>query len=111
MKLLILLIVFAFCAFVIGGYITKRILENCPKAIVNHIPASNTFIEEQEQPPYVMAMYKGMFHELNPWWDTTEHKIHLKVGKQQPYAWGERPKNRLVGQNTDRDDYLNTFFG
>lgn len=110
MKLLIILIVFGFCLFIIGGYVTRRILTGCPRAVVNHIAATNTFIEEQEQPPYVMAMYKGLFHDLNPWWDTEAQRTYLKVGKQQPYAWGERPKNKISSQNTDRDDYLNTFF-
>ncbi len=100
----------AFCLFVLGGYVTKRILTNCPKPKINYVPQNRTFIEEQEEPAYVMGMYKDMFHKLNPWWDTTEHKAALLVGKQQPYAHGERPKNKIVGKQTNRDDYLNTFF-
>lgn len=111
MKLLVILLVFAFCLFVLGGYVTKRILSACPGPTTNYIPLNNTFIEEQEQPAYVMGMYKDMFHKLNPWWDTTAHKAALLVGKQQPYALGERPKNTISGQNTNRDDYLNQFFG
>ena len=100
----------AFCLFVSATYMTRSFIKTCPKAIVNHVPAIRTFTEEQEQPSYVMNLYKKMFWQLNPWWDTTAHKVHLKVGKKQPYAWGERPKNKLVGKGTDRDDYLNTFF-
>ena len=111
MKFIVLLLVFFACAFVIGSYITKRFLRTCPKAIVNHVPYIRTFTEEQEQPSYVMAMYKKMFWGNSPWVQTQVHQAQLKVGKKQPYAWGERPKNILVGKSTNRDDYLNTFFG
>lgn len=111
MKFLVLLLTFCAVAYVIGGYFVRYKNRKCPEPIINNVPYVRTFIEEQEQPSYVMTMYKNMFWGLNPWNDTHAHKVHLKVGKKQPFAHGERPKNILVGEDTNRDDYLNTFFG
>jgi hypothetical protein len=93
--------------YVIGGYIIKRSNKKCPNPIVNNIPYIRTFTEEQEQPSYVMSMFKDMFWKLAPWDSKNLQTTYLKVGKQQPAALGGRPKNVMVGKSTNRDDYLN----
>lgn len=100
-----------FVAYILGTYIIKMKNSKCPAPKIVYKPYVRTFIEEQEDPSYVMTLFKTMFHGNNPWFDTKVQSTYTKVGRQQPMAYGGRPKNKMVGQNTSRDDYLGTFFG
>jgi hypothetical protein len=107
MKFLIILLLVLSIAYVISGYIMKTRTRNCPIPIINNVPYIRTFTEEQEQPSYVMSLYKDMFWKLAPWNDKNPQKTYLKVGKKQPAAYGGRPKSSLAGKSSNRDDYLN----
>ena len=111
MKFVLYLIIIAIILIIIGGWIARIYAESCPTSRIVYKPYIRTFVEEQEQPSSVFTIFKNMFHGNSPWTQTFAHRNFLKVGKQQPFAWGGRPKNILPGENNDRDDYLNTFFG
>lgn len=110
MRFLVIAVLSVAIAVVIGGYIVKKLAGNCPGPIINHVPYNKTFIEEQEEPAYVMAMYKNMFWNTNPWEEKQPNSTQLKVGRMQPNILGGLPKTVLTGKGSNRDDYLNTYY-
>lgn len=111
MKFALYAVLILIILLIIGGWVARRYAESCPTSRIVYKPYIRTFIEEQEQPSYVFTLFQKMFHGNSPWVTTFAHRNFLKVSKQQPMILGERAKNELGGENTDRDDYLNTFFG
>ena len=111
MKFLIYSLIVAAILYVLITYIIKIEDGKCPGSKIEYKPYIRTFIEEQEEPTYVMNIFKKMFHGTNPWFQTKVQSSYLKVGRQQPNAYGGRPKNILVGENNSRDDYIGSFFG
>lgn len=97
---------------ILGGWVSRRYAESCPTATIVYKPYIRTFTEEQSQPTYVFTMYKNMFYGDSPWTEKLAGQTAaLKRGKQNPFIHGERPKNVMAGENNNRDDHLNTFFG
>ena len=110
MRFLILVLIASCIAVVIGSYITKKIIAKCPGPIASNVPYARTFKEEQEEPAYVMAMYKNMFWSTNPWEDKQQNSTQLKIGRMQPNILGGLPKTELAGEGSNRDDYLNSYY-
>ena len=111
MKFVLITVMVLMVLATLGLYAARRLGESCLASRIVYKPYIRTFVEEQEQPSYVFTLFKKMFHGNSPWTTTFAHRNFLKVSKQNPFIHGERPKNVLPGTGTDRDDYLNTFFG
>jgi len=106
MIFLILVVLVLAIALVLGSYAIKRFDQKCPKLTILNVPAVQTFVEEQEAAPSVMAQYSGMFWKISPWDAIHPQSVYLQRGLKQPHILGGRPKSQLAGGTNNRDDYL-----
>lgn len=86
---------FAFL-YVLYTYTIKLKLRKCDTVKYEYRPGIRTFTEEQENPVSPLGLYKNMFYQTSPWWESTGNASYLKDGTIQPLSWQGLPKSEVI---------------
>jgi hypothetical protein len=84
--------------------VVGREQRGCPKVKYEYRPYTKTFTEEQENPVSPMAMYKGMFYNVDPLLIAQGDKS--KEIMIQPFVHGGLPQSDIVREG-ESQNFLN----
>lgn len=103
-----LFIIFGGAMYLLGTWIHGRMDEKCEKYKYVYRTQPRTFVEEQQSPPSVFAMYKDLFWKTSPWtstWSGTA-RGQIQNGQINPFVLGNLP-DTPTGMVREDQDFLN----
>jgi hypothetical protein len=108
LEFLSLLIIFGGALYFLGTWVMSRFDNQCQKYKYLYRTQPRTFVEQQQEPDSVFAMYKDLFWKVSPvtskWSGTARGEI--QNGSINPFILGELPETP-IGTVRESNDFLN----
>ena len=108
LEFLCLFVVLGGALYLVGTWIKKRLGERCQKYQYIYRSQPRTFIEQQQEPDSVFAMYKDLFWKVSPitstWSGTARGEV--QNGSINPFVLGELPETS-IGVVRESNYFLN----